>query len=221
MKEDNSKITTTQNEAHRSWTIPCIQEIDELDMCEIIPINHQLWGTDYPVKAYGRMAMIPEKEWIVSMTAEETDPLRRYQKDNDPVYRDSALEVFLNFCPGDKRARYMNFEINANGAMLSQFGSKGDRSFISDLRESYSAICQVSIEENKWSVLLRIPLELINELYMSDAITDMMKAGGIISFNLYKISEDKEEEHYISSSFIPVDKPDFHLPEYFMTGIVK
>jgi hypothetical protein len=194
--------------------IPCIREIDELEKCEIIPINHKLWGTDYPVKAFGRMAIIPDKEWVVSMTAEETNPLRRYDKDNDPVYRDSALEVFLNFQPEDEKKRYMNFEMNANGAMLSEFGEKGDRKYISDIYQEYSASCKAKIEENSWSVQLRIPLKLIRELYSSD----IMKKGGRFTFNLYKLSEDPEQEHYLSYSDLPVSRPDFHLPQYFASG---
>ena len=49
----------------------------------------------------------------------------RYYRHNDPVYTDSAMEIFLAF-PEENQAlsnecMYTNFEINAYGAMLANY----------------------------------------------------------------------------------------------------
>ncbi len=199
-----------------SVIVPCIREAEEITKCEILPIRQQLWGSRYPVRAYGRMALIPEKEWIVELTAEEPNPMRRYYNSNDPVYLDSALEVFLNFQPEDGRNRYINLEANANGALLSEFGIKGNRRYISDITGEWSVHCEKKLEQESWSVRFRIPLELIRELYSAE----VMKTGGEFTFALYKISETPVIEHYISYADIPAEKPDFHLPQYFARGKV-
>lgn len=200
-----------------SVIVPCIREAEEITKCEILPIRQQLWGSRYPVRAYGRMALIPEKEWIVELTAEEPNPMRRYYNSNDPVYLDSALEVFLNFQPEDSRNRYMNLEANSNGALLSEFGIKGSRRYLSDIAGEWPVCCETKLEQERWSVCFRIPLELIQELYSAE----VMKVGGDFTFALYKISETSEIEHYISYSDIPAEKPDFHLPQYFARGRVN
>ena len=54
------------------------------------------------------------------MVCEEKDPLRTYTEDFDPVYRDSAMEAFFQFIP--EQEVYLNFEVNANGALLAAYG---------------------------------------------------------------------------------------------------
>jgi len=70
--------------------------------------------------------------------------------------------------------------------------------------------------EHEWSVLLRIPVGLIN-----DCFGDVkLEPGAEVRFNMYKISETEEILHFISYTDIPVEKPDFHLPQYFAQGIM-
>ena len=202
------------NTNHKNYMFPTINNIDEITQCERYFVRQKLWATDYPFEVYGRMALIPGKEWVITMTTGESNPLRTYIHENDMVYRDSAMEVFLNFQPEDGRDRYLNFEMNANGAMLSQFGDRYERRFISDLCKQYVATCTAMIEPEQWSVTLRIPLELINQLYGREVVKEEER----FTFNLYKICESKEKEHYVSFTNIPVEKPNFHLPQYFANG---
>jgi len=80
-------------------TIAGLQNVEEIEKWEKLTISHKLWGTTKNVEAYGQMGYIAGKEWIVKLTAYEKNPMATYTQDNDPVYRDSALEVFLNFMP--------------------------------------------------------------------------------------------------------------------------
>ena len=54
----------------------------------------------------------------------EKNPLRIYKEDQDPVYKDSAVEAFFRFNSGDgsRQDIYLNFEMNANGAILAGYG---------------------------------------------------------------------------------------------------
>lgn len=155
------------------------------------------------------MAMLKDDGFIILMTAIEKNPLRRYSKDDDPVYKDSALEAFLNFNP-ERGQDYLNFEMNANGAILSGFGRGRNRRRVADITK-YRATCTAEISEASWNVILKIPMELIRDVYQLDSI----EAGSKITCNFYKICEDPQFEHYASYAPIMNDIPDFHLPEFF------
>mgnify|MGYP003292944276 CR=1 FL=1 len=190
-----------------------LRSVEEIEQCEKLPVLHKLWGTEEEIICYGQMGYIPEKEWIVKLTACESEPLATYVQADAPVYKDSALEVFLNFVP--EMERYLNLEVNANGALLCQFGKRGDRAPVSS-RCSQNVSVEVCKTVDKWSVLLRIPFELIRACFGEVCLHKGMQ----MSFNLYKICETEENKHFISYTFIPVPKPDFHLPQYFATGIM-
>lgn len=48
--------------------------------------------------------------------------LKRYKTDGDPVYKDSCLEFFINFYPNMLSRGYLNFEMNAFGTLLVEYG---------------------------------------------------------------------------------------------------
>ncbi len=192
-----------------------INNINQLKDCPTFHIDQYQWTKDYKPKAFGQMALLHNYGFVISMTAMETNPLRRYIEDNDPVYKDSGLEAFLNFTPDNVDNVYLNFEMNANGALLSHFGVKGNREQVNNLT-AYRTYCEAFIEENSWNVLLMIPMELICELYQ----VKPFDIGDSFTCNFYKISEDVSIEHY--ASFAPIDslKPDFHLPQFFTKAII-
>lgn len=181
-------------------------------MCRI---DNYHWTNVYRPEAYAQIALLENEGLVVSMTAIEQNPLRRFTKENDPVYEDSGLEVFINLAPSNEKQEYMNFEMNSYGTLLSQFGTSKNRKWISDL-SSYRAICEGKIGEKDWSVLLRIPMELICEFNEGKAL----KEGDKLTFNCYKISEDPSIEHY--ASYFPIQNPvpNFHLPQFFGEAII-
>ncbi len=162
------------------------------------------------------MALLKDYGLIVRMTALEADPLRRYHEEDSPVYKDSGLEAFLNFEPDNLEKGYFNFEMNANGAMLSEFGSGKNRKRLKEIT-SYRAECTAEIiDQHSWSVLLRIPKELIYEVYGKKSLG----SGDKFTCNFYKISEDPGIEHY--ASYAPIDNPvpNFHLPQFFAGAVI-
>lgn len=135
-----------------------------------------------------------------------------------PVYKDSCLEAFLNFAPEDLEKGYLNFEVNANSALLNGFGpGRGiKRKNLKELT-SFKAISEAKIEENSWNVLLKIPMELVCDLYQIEPL----RKGDSFTCNFYKTSDEPAIQHYGSYSPIDNPTPDFHLPKFFAKAMIS
>ena len=69
-----------------------------------------------------RFCAVKNEGYYAFLESSESPVLARYTRRDDPVYTDSCLEVFI--APVSGRSEYINFEMNPNGAYLSQFGSE-------------------------------------------------------------------------------------------------
>ena len=111
----------------------------------------------------------------------------------------------------------MNFEFNANGAVLAMYGAEREgRSRLDD-----AMIQALNIRTDKtddaWSITFFLPQEIIRSLYPDFTLTK----GSTFSFNFYKISESEEIEHYGAMSEIFLEKPDFHVPQFFARAVIE
>lgn len=102
------------------------------------------------------------------MVCEEKNPKRVYYKQNDPVFEDSAMEIFLAFPEKEKplsnECMYTNFEINANGAMLANYGrGRKNRHSISKEQFALTGVKAV-IEEEKWYLEVLFPESYLKEI---------------------------------------------------------
>src|ERR1700712_2978261 len=72
---------------------------------------------------------------FIKYDVQEHEVLARYRKTNDPVYRDSCVELFIAF--GDDKA-YYNLEFNRLGTCLGGFGieREGRASLVANLLET-------------------------------------------------------------------------------------
>jgi len=190
-------------------TITALERIEEINTCEKFLMSHKLWGTDLEMTAYGQIGYLKDEALIVKLTAHEKNPLTTYKNDDEPVYRDSALEVFMYFAT--KPDTYLNLEINANGALLAQCGKVRAREWIATKTKERVTVT-VEKSEEKWSVLLVIPLSLVRDCY-GDV---KLQSGTEIGFNVTKICEAQENLHFISYADLPGERPNFHQPEHFL-----
>jgi hypothetical protein len=149
------------------------------------------------------------------MTAVEKNPLRIYTQEDDPVYKDSALEIFLDMKPEQKKG-YFYFEMNANGALLSGFEDYNKQRIRLKEITQFHACCDAKMDHDSWSVWLKIPMNLICDVYK----TEKLEKGAVINCNFYKISEDPKIEHYASHFPIDWPTPNFHLPEFFGKAVI-
>lgn len=198
-------MTTT---AYNVYNIHCAEDISR---CPSFAVNHFNWGGSYRPVTSGRLGCLPDSGFVLEMTCQEADPCRTYLHDGDPVYLDSAMEAFFCFAPEDENPCYLNFEMNANGAMLACCGrNRHNRMpFSEEIRKGL--LCQAHVAENYWSIRLSLPLTLVQTLYPGY----VPKAGSRFTCNFYKIKESEGLTHFASFAPIPTLKPNFHLPEYF------
>lgn len=136
-----------------------------------------------------------------------------YSKPNDPVYKDSCVELFISF---DDGMGYYNFEFNCAGTCLLGFGKdrKGrhqlPEKLISRIRHQSLLLPSACAEANiSWELTVEIPFELFHFHEIKSLKGKKARA------NVYKCGDDLPEPHYLAWNQIKTEEPDFHRPEYF------
>lgn len=130
-------------------------------------------------------------------------------RDGGPVYLDSCLEAFVAFYPEAGNA-YINFEMNAAGALLMQFGAaRADRRALK--RTERGPFVTPFADAVSWGVQLDVPFAFVQRVY------GMPAAPRIDSFrgNFYKCGAAAGREHYACWAPVETPAPDFHRPEAF------
>ncbi|QHQ59485.1 hypothetical protein Ana3638_00630 [Anaerocolumna sedimenticola] len=199
------------------YEIHTIQEKSQLKDCPIFHIDQYNWGGDYRPAAYGTMAYIKEKGFVVSMKCEEKDPLRTFINNEDPVFQDSAMEVFIDFAPETEKGTYVNIEMNANGAMLNRFGEKPPGRKVYTEFTNARCFCMAQVNKDSWTVEVQIPLQYVKDLFGKESF----EPGDKIRCNFYKLCHnDIPIAHYGSYTKIDLPSWNFHLPEYFADAVI-
>lgn len=200
--------------------VQLIEKKELLESVEPFEIKNLLWGTEKIAKTYGYIGFVPKDGLYLKLVCLEKNPLRVYKEDQDPVYKDSAMEAFFQFAGDNKAANdnYLNFEMNANGALLACYGkNKTDRTpFTPDQIQKMKCTAEINEDEGQWSVNLVLPTEIVEQIY---GRLDW-KEGMVFCCNFYKICETKEYEHYASYRYVESEQPNFHLPEYFEKAVI-
>lgn len=200
------------------YQVKRIENKNQIEQCEKFAINHFMWDSKQEPKAYGWMGYVEGEGLFVKMVCEETNPVCKYKNHKDPVYKDSAMEVFLAFPEGEitNDCMYTNFEINSHGAMLANFGEgRHGRQFISDEQYEETGV-KSTIESDKWFLEVLFPESYLNEICNFGAI----KEGKEFYCNFYKIAESEEIQHFGSFSPIVSETPNFHLPVCFAKAVI-
>lgn len=203
------------------YQIKKIEDRSKIETCEQFAINQYMWESKQEPKTYGWAGYIEAEGLYVKMVCEEKNPKRELKNHRDMVCKDSAMEIFFAFTEEDEAlsndSMYINFEINANGAMYAKYGKgRKNRKFLTE--EQYEMTgCKAIVEEHKWSIEVLIPESFLREICDFEHV----KAGKIFYFNFYKISESVEIEHYGSYSPIDSETPNFHLPVFFAEAVIE
>jgi hypothetical protein len=137
-----------------------------------------------------------------------------YQKANDPVYKDSCVEMFIAF---ERGGGYYNFEFNCIGTCLLGYGSGrenrtllsestiGQIEYFSNLYKGYDS----ATKKAGWELTVKIPVSV----FCKHVIKTL--SGKSCLGNFYKCGDDLPVPHYLSWNPIQTPEPDFHRPEYF------
>jgi len=198
-----------------------IRNREQIETCEQFSINQYMWNSKRNPKVYGWMGYLEGEGLFVKMVCEEKDPYRTYENHRDPVYKDSAMEIFLAFLEEGETlsndCMYTNFEINSNGAMLANYGKgRKGRQSITDEQFEMTGVA-ATIEEDKWYLEVLFPESYLKEI----CDFEEMKAGKMFYCNFYKIAEREDMVHFGSYSPINSETPNFHMPVCFAQAIIE
>ncbi|MBP7707823.1 MAG: hypothetical protein KA243_11370 [Candidatus Aminicenantes bacterium] len=179
-----------------------------------LPVDRYLWLTSgYRPRVEVRLGWSARSLYVRFRVGEKKAPVR-YTKFQDPVYKDSCVEFFVDMFPA-KALGYVNFEMNAGGTLLAAFGP--DRDHRQPLwPEDLAGLTVVTGEGDwpgvgdSWHVGYDVPLALFRKLYGED-----LRAGDRASANFYKCGDETPVPHYGAWSPVGTAAPDFHRPEYF------
>jgi hypothetical protein len=141
----------------------------------------------------------------------------RYTKFQDPVYKDSCVEFFVDMFP-ERRLGYVNLETNAAGTLLAAFGPDRSRRTplwpedLAGFEAAASIPGPIDGEHGaaEWTLEYRVPLALFSRLYGED-----VRPGHRAAANFYKCGDETEVPHYGAWSRVETPRPDFHRPEFF------
>ena len=185
------------------------QKVD-WEQIEPVEINQYPWGNEYAPKTSAWLYRVEGEGFYLKMRCEESEPRAIYAEDNDPVYKDSCMEFFVNFYPEDPRAGYINFEMNSNGAILCEYGHPGDRFYLKDKNINYPKPVAKKYP-SYWEVELVITDDLVETIYGKRTLD----REHVMKGNFYKCGDDTTKAHYGCWNPIENEFPAFHKPEYF------
>lgn len=179
-------------------------------------ISHYLWETNgYQPPAFGQLAW-SSKALLVHLWCGEQHPLVTYHQWNQPIYEDSCLEFFVNLTPCNGSS-FFNFEMNAEGVLLAEFGNAGQPR-TSLLEKEWKGRMAISAFVNSlggWEITYELPWELLRR-YQPDFSP---QPEWVITGNFFKCGNSTAFPHY--GAWNPIDLPDinFHRPEFFVPCI--
>lgn len=193
----------------KAYIFSSYPDISKLEFSEV---KHHLWSENYPAFYSSRVAVcgVAEQGIVVCFEADEPSPRAVFTERDDPVFNDSCMEFF--FRPFEDDERYINFEINPNGAYLCAIGyGRSDRTFLREISECEPCV-KACVSDSGWCAELFVPEQLISDVFgrkYSVAETEYLRA------NFYKCGDLTPSPHY--ASLFPVDtpQPDYHRPEFF------
>ena len=198
-----------------------IKNKEEIKNCQMFHVDHYMWKQIVSPKVYGWAGYLENEGIYVKMVCEEQDPLITCTHHKDMVCNDSAMEIFLAFCDEQEEltndVMYLNFEINAFGAMYAKYGKgRHGRQFISEDLYKISNPRAI-VEKDQWSIEVLIPEQLLKEVCDFKKILE----GEQFYCNFYKIAENPKIEHYAAFKEIDSQVPNFHLPVSFAKAVVE
>jgi hypothetical protein len=184
------------------------------DALPLLLVDRYLWlKNGYEPRVEVRLCWSPRFLYVRFRVGERRAPVR-YTKFQDPVYKDSCVEFFVDMFP-EKRMGYVNFEMNAAGTLLAAFGP--DRAHRRPLWPEDVADMSVRSGQDdrpevgdSWHVEYAVPMALFRKLY-----GQAVQPGDRAAANFYKCGDESEVPHYGAWSPVGTPAPDFHRPEFF------
>lgn len=163
-------------------------------------------------KTEGTMRYIPGTGFEITMRCWETDPKAVKTEPDSAVCLDSCLEVFIDFFPELPQYGYLNVEMNSIGTVLCCIGT--ERKGRKRLLQMGIPQPEVKVEktDSYWQVNCLITESLLEKVYERPC---NFEPGYEMRGNFYKCGDATAAPHWATWS--PVERLDFHTPEFFGT----
>ena len=180
-------------------------------------LNHFPWVKDYPATPKTEVTLsYDDKGFLVHFVSWETDLRAVETAHNTPVHKDSCMELFMKFAP-DTDERYINIEINPNGAAFGGVCYCRERQVLIDPSDLDMLNIQTAIFDDRWEIDYRIPVALIQK-YIP---TYHHATGARLCGNFYKCGDETGHPHFACFSNIAWEHPDYHRPEFFAEFVLN
>lgn len=208
-------------------SIPLLDKEEDFDFsCLKCSIDNYQWENKTKPLTIANLAIVPSG-LKVKFVVNESHPLALKTEHLQKVCEDSACELFIafptefsqsTFTAHNEQHIYVNFEINSNGCCYAKYGARrAMRTFLS-LDDIKNLHIKTEIKEHSWTLEYTIPHGLIKKICGFNALEE----GSCFNFNLYKISETKDVQHFVSYSKICSDTPNFHkLDDFARAKVVR
>ena len=176
------------------------------------------WPAEFPDKPFVQFKIVRIGQGLlIKFYVYEDFTRATYTTDNQPVYKDSCVEIFID-PSGD--GSYYNFEFNAMGTLLLGFGAnRNNRELalpeITKRVKRFSSLGTVPFDnlrnKSPWDLTVLIPYTA----FWHHTILSL--EGKAVKGNLLKCGDDLPVPHYLTWNPISTPHPDYHRPEYFGT----
>ena len=171
--------------------------------------------SDYPAKPAVSFRTGADEERLYVLFDVKGNGLKAlYTADNDPVWQDSCVEVFIQAPDGEG---YFNFEMNCTGTLLAAKRKARNEDVVHFDPETMSRIVRLTTLPREpfaeksgvyeWSAAIGIPFSVLG--FAAGERPRSLRA------NFYKCADGTAEPHYLSWAPISTPTPDFHRPEFF------
>lgn len=178
------------------------------------PIDVFQWEDEkkYRPRCFAKMCFVKNEGVYVLLMCGEKNPMSVYAETDEPVYKDSCLEVFLSL----GAEGYINIETNSLGAYLSEFGEKREnRRYLKELTKEKPIVTPLKDKE-MWGNEIFLSEKLLCDIYSSFNGV----CSGIFRGNFYKCGDETDAVHYGSFSPMGSFSLGFHNPDFFAKIIV-
>jgi hypothetical protein len=182
---------------------------------QILFIRDCLWGQEAVCPTTFVSVGCDELRLRISFRVMEKDPVITYHTMNEPVYKDSCVEFFVQPNPVHDD-RYLNFEMNADGTLLLGLGT--DRHDRRQLREEEAGGVVIvpgrgedEHGQSYWNIELAVSFDWLKIWFPGFEPVP----GAILKANFYKCGDEAPVPHYGSWNPMSDSQPDFHRSEDF------
>lgn len=192
------RYCVAQRSPHTTW--------EEVPFLEAL---NQPWFVVPDIRMLSQLRWDQEKLYVHQI-AYEKNIRATHTEHLSPVCEDSCMEFFIAPKPND--ARYFNFELNPNGALMLGFGrGRADRiRLLPKNPASYFAI-KTKTDTSKWEVFYEIPLAFFDIFFPGIRF----EKGLALSANFYKCGDKTLQPHYLTWNPVTSPNPDYHRPSDF------